>query len=52
VELSDIEARALIVMLHENDHQDHFPELYDQLQKHFFQRMTVQEFRALVGDEK
>jgi len=51
IELPETEARALIRLLHDRDHQDAFPELYGQLQKHFFEMMTISEFQALVGED-
>jgi len=50
--LPETEARALYAAIHRmDDGEELYAEAYRQLQNHFFTTMTIEELRALLGDE-
>ena len=50
--LPENEARSLYAHIHRlDDGQDVYTEAYRQLQTFFFSTMTIEELRALLGDE-
>lgn len=51
VTLDHTEARYLFRLLHRLDDQSEVSSLYLQLQKYFFQTMTVAELKALLEEE-
>ena len=50
LELPELEARDLFRHLHQAVDPERFPDLYQQLQKHFFESMTILEFQKLIGE--
>lgn len=50
--LPETEARSLYAHIHGlEDGQDQYTETYRQLQTFFFSTLTIEELRALLGDE-
>jgi len=50
--LPEAEARALYGHIHRLDGgEERYAETYRQLQNHFFSTLTIEQLRALLGDE-